>query len=118
MKNIRIEFVDSCRYKTAGDYFIENNEVVIQVQKQIKPEYNFLIALHEFFEQFITERDGISEEAILAYDKAHSDSDEPGAELDSIYREQHNKAELVERVAASLLGVDWQKYEQEIKVSE
>jgi len=53
----------------------------------------------------------------LAWDLLCKD-DEPGENINAPYHKEHMSAELLERVAASILGIDWIKYEQEIKVSE
>lgn len=115
---IIIETVDKARYVTAGDYFTDGEITYIQVVKQVDRRYEFLIALHEFFECFSTELVGIKEEDILAFDLSHPDSDEPGAEPDAPYKIQHMQAELLEWMAARFLGVNWKQYEREIKISE
>lgn len=118
MRDISIQFRDKLRYASAGDYFVsEFDETVIQAVKQQSDDYQFLIALHELFEQYSTERDGLSEEAILAHDLTHPEADEPGELPDSPYRKRHLQSELLERMAAEFLGVDWIKYNNEIKVS-
>lgn len=106
------------RYRSAGDYFNVGFDTYIQAVAQKSEDAEFLVLLHEFFEWYATKRAGIPEETILAYDLAHPDSYEPGAEPDSPYREWHNKAELLERTAAMLLGIDWKEYEDNLIVSE
>lgn len=117
MRTRRIEEVEVERYKTAGDYFLEDTEIVIQVVKQKNDIHTFLIGLHEYFEQFATELDDISEEVIMRHDLAHPEADEPGELDDSPYRSRHRQAEILERMAAEFLGVDWKEYENEIIVS-
>jgi hypothetical protein len=57
----------------------------------------------------------VSAAAVDAWDAEHWDApDGPGALPDAPYHRQHGRAEMVEMAAASLLGVDWQQYDEEI----
>lgn len=113
MKDLKIKFQDTMRYATAGDYVGDD----IMVFNQINDDYNFLIAIHEFVEKYLTEREGIKETDILAWDLTCKD-DEPGANPDAPYYHQHLQAEIIERMLAAMMHIDWIKYEQEIKVYE
>lgn len=118
MRDVIIQEVDKCRYATAGDYFIKDGITYIQVKRQLNDDYTFLISIHELIEQYLTERKGIKEEDILKFDLAHDYCEEPGAHPDSIYKNEHEIAEIIERILAKFMGVDWNKYEQEIQISE
>lgn len=118
MRTRIIEVVDKCRYVTAGDYFNVDDVTIIQVVKQVRPEYEFLIALHELFEQFAAELAGIQEPDIMKWDIENPHLDEPGEHPDAPYHKQHMDAEKIERMCAKMLNIDWGKYEQEIIVSE
>jgi hypothetical protein len=111
------------RYSTAGDYFIEENgSVQFRITEQKHPDYEFLIALHEIIEEYLTRRAGIREQDILAYDlhwekrhaKGLTTAAEPGHEPGCIYRDQHVFAEIIEGLVALELGIDFDKYDKEI----
>jgi hypothetical protein len=103
------------RYNTVGDYVYSqtHDHIGILVSACSEPDYEFLIALHEFVEAYLVKRAKISEEEITQFDLAHPDG-EPGEHPQAPYREQHAIATLVERLMAVALQVDWDKYEAEI----
>jgi len=117
MRNIEIEFVKEMRYSTAGDYFVRDGKTVIQVYDQEDRRHNFLVALHELVEQFLTEEAGIKEEDILAYD-LQSNDEEPGDNPEAPYHLQHIQATIAEKLLAKYLNLAWSKYDAEIKVYE
>ena len=111
------------RYPTAGDYYFVNNNMKIEICKQINNDYEFLIMMHELTEEYLTRVRGIQEQAITDFDLLfetereaglHGEDDEPGYDIRSPYRKEHIFAELIERLIAFELGVDWIKYGEEI----
>lgn len=105
------------RYDTVGDWFYQPERATLRicVSKMPDDRYEFLVALHELIEQRLCEHDGISQEGVDAYDKAHLDSDSPGDEADAPYRAQHEFATAVEMLVAQRLGVDWKAYDDAVK---
>lgn len=116
MKTRKIEFVDRLRYASSGDYFNEDTQITIQIVNQKNDDYNFLIGLHEYIEQYLTGRDGIEEPDILEYDLNSKDED-PGSNPLAPYHRQHMISELCERILANWMDVDWKEYEENIIVS-
>lgn len=112
------------RYPTAGDYYVDNGDNIIEVFEQGNEDHNFLIALHELVEEYLTRKRGITEESISAFDLAYEknrdpeDTDsEPGDDPAAPYYKEHRFAMIVEQLMAHELGVDWNDYDQNIKVS-
>lgn len=108
------------RYDTAGDWeWVPgdgeggpgNGQLIVRVDATPDWRHSFLVALHEMVEAAICRQAGISGETVTAWDLAHSDSDEPGALKDCPYQRAHREADIIERIVASSLGVDWDEYE-------
>ena len=69
------------RYQSLGDYeWIGPSGEHLEVTVAQLPDWRheFLIAVHELIEEALTRHRGIPEPAILAFDLAHLDSDDPG----------------------------------------
>lgn len=114
----------SQRYPTVGDYWTDEAGVQqVRVSEMGSKKYEFLVAVHELIEAFLTQDCGIHEEDISRFDQAFekereagiwSLDDEPGNDPRAPYRKEHVLAEIVERLLASELNVDWQEYERTI----
>lgn len=102
------------RNNQVGDYFKVGDQYHFVIKDTGNDDYDRLIFLHEFIEQWMTERDGIHEPDINAFDEAHSDVEEPGILPESPYRSQHIFAELIERLVADKLGIDFKQYEESL----
>ena len=102
------------RNNQVGDYYRQSKTDCFVIKNTGNYDYNRLIFLHEFIEQWLTERDGICEPEINAFDAAHADADEPAMLTDSPYRSQHIFAELVERLVADKIGIDFTQYEESL----
>lgn len=106
------------RYKTCGDYWNTDDGVVhFRVARLGNWRYEALVAVHEISEFLLVRAAGIRIEDIDAWDMAHLDSAEPGAEKDAPYHAQHLAAEGIERIIAALLGVNWRSYEDAIEAA-
>jgi len=77
-------------------------------------DYEFLIFIHELLEWRLTQKHGVAEEDITAFDKKHLDTNEPGYLKEAPYHKEHMAAEAIERMVATLLGVEWNDYEEAI----
>jgi len=113
---IKTEIVplESQRYDTLGDYFIENNELSFKITDTGNDLYNKLILVHEIVEEMMTNYRGLKEEDILKWDLEHDDSNDPGSEIGCPYRDEHMFAEMIERMICHQLGVDWNEYEKHL----
>ena len=120
--NIHIQTIskDKVRYSTVGDYFYDDKGVLhIWVADTGNRKMNFLVALHEFIEECLTNERGITEHDIMEFDLMfederarglHTDDEEPGWDSRCIYKKEHAFAEIIERLMANELGVDWTTY--------
>ena len=106
---------DYQRYETVGDYYIENGKVNIRVSDMGNEDYEFLVAIHEFIEEYLTRKRGIKEEDILKFDIEHGDSEEVGAEPNAPYYKEHLFASAVEMLLAEQLMVNWQEYDKKVR---
>lgn len=108
------------RYNTSGDYFKKGGVVNIRVSK-MHPDHEFLILVHELIEWYLTERKGVTIEAIDRFDmmferaREKGNEEEPGDDMNSPYYEEHQYASRIERLIAEKLGVDWTKYDKHVK---
>ena len=105
------------RYPTAGDYWTDADGVDhVVVSDMGNDDYHFLVLLHEFVEQYLTKKRGISEKSICDFDiefeknRAEGNLDEPGNDKNAPYVLEHNIATFIESGMAQALGVDWEMY--------
>jgi hypothetical protein len=109
----------SHRYETVGDYWDDEGGVHVRVSDVGNQDYEFLVAIHELIEQHLCRKRGIPEPEILAFDRAFEaeraagkwTDEEPGCDPRAPYRKEHLFAEVVERLVAQELGIDFDTYE-------
>lgn len=109
------------RYLTCGDW-IQNPDgsTTILVSKTGNDDTDFLVALHELVEERLCKKAGITQQEVDDFDiefeanRSEGDESEPGASAAAPYRFQHFTAEIVERIVAQALGVDWVEHESRI----
>jgi hypothetical protein len=77
------------------------------------PDHEFLIALHELVEAYLTKKAGIPEADITNFDINCPDCD-PGNHPEAPYHRQHLIATKIEKIMAEELNIDWNRYEEEI----
>ncbi|MDA8249424.1 MAG: hypothetical protein M0Z28_09605 [Rhodospirillales bacterium] len=114
IEGIRIEFIDHAaqRYPTAGDWFFDGDVLVIRVSRTADERHQQLVAMHELAEALICVRDGVTAEAVDAFDMGPGATlADPGNSPDAPYHAQHMVATAIERVMASALGVEWGDYD-------
>ena len=119
VNEILIEFVpkELIRNNDVGDYFKQNNTLVIRALKMNNLDYSYMIGLHELLEAWRSERRGISELAIDKFDSEHSELESPGDHPEAPYKEDHRFSENIERLICFDFGINWFDYEQAIKDS-
>jgi hypothetical protein len=113
------------RYETVGDYWHPSeHRTEIRVSATGNSDYDFLIAVHEFVEQYLCQRRGIQEPDIKAFDEQFEHErelgirgllDEPGHDPKAPYNKEHIFAEKIERQIAEELGVDWEEYSRVVE---
>lgn len=110
---------DTQRYETVGDYWIDDHDVLqIRASKLPTNKMELLVMIHELIEVILTEDRGIKEKDISDFDKKYEANrpegnvDEPGDDCEAPYKREHCMATGIERIMASLLGVDWLDYDQ------
>lgn len=122
MREIHIQSIPHKKHRkgvgvTSGDWFTKNNIDYIKVSKMSDPRYELLIAVHELIEKSICEQDGITVAMVDKFDynwKEHDGISEAGNDPNAPYHKQHRIAEIVERLLAVELGVDWNQYDKEV----
>jgi hypothetical protein len=105
------------RYTTVGDWLYDPDGTLhIKVSKLSDPKLERLIAVHELIEVLCCEQDGVTQEQVDGFDKAFGNEtdSEPGDDPKAPYRKQHCLATGIERILASIWGVDWKTYEDEL----
>ncbi len=115
-KHLQNTFIDTIehkyqRYMTCGDWFKEKEYLRIRVSQFPDPDYEFLVALHEFIESYLCKKHGITGKSVDDFDMNFMGEGEPGDCKEAPYHIQHVTATLIERVMASLLEVSWKEYE-------
>jgi hypothetical protein len=106
------------RYPTVGDYFKVGATDVITVSQMYNHDYEFLVGLHELIEMYLTQKRGIAEEDISAFDieyernRKEGDVSEPGNDPKAPYFTEQQFATKIERMVADELGVNWDAYDE------
>lgn len=126
MLNIHIKTIPhpEQRYPILGDYWRDKQgKQQLRVSDLGNDDYAFMIAVHELVEWYLTEKRGIKEEDIKAYDEMfeeerlkgiQTDEADPGMDPRAPYRKEHAFATEIEKQLATELGVDWEKYSEKI----
>jgi hypothetical protein len=85
------------RYSTVGDWTRnQNGDLHILVSDMGNDDYAFLVGIHETVEAWLCERQGVTDEAVTAFDTAYEanrpegDESEPGDDPAAPYSRQHN----------------------------
>jgi hypothetical protein len=107
-----------------GDYWVdENGDWHIAVSEMENPDHSFLITVHELIEIYATQRKGIPEPEIMAFDLKfekerkegkHTADDEPGDDHRSPYYREHQYASAIEYLMAVALDVDRNDYDNAV----
>ena len=97
------------RYDTAGDYYEKGGVTHFRVSKMCA-NHEFLLLLHELIEWYLTKQRGITIKQIDHFDFKWKEEGEPGDNPQAPYYEEHQFATIIERMVADKLGVDWNKY--------
>jgi len=112
------------RYPTVGDWeFSENGDLTITVSEMGNWKYELLVALHELVEVSLCKDRDISQESVDSFDiqfeeeraaGLHTTEEEPGHDPRAPYKDEHVFAEIIERLLAKQLGVDWKTYDKTV----
>lgn len=117
MIDIRIHTIphEKQRYETAGDWdFAPDGSLDIYVSDMQNPDAEFLCAVHELVEVWLARKRGVTQAEVDKFDMewqgTPENPDEPGCDPMSPYHRDHEAGEVIERVLAQLMGVDWHEY--------
>ena len=111
------------RYETCGDWFWEGETLYIKVSKMSDWRREFLIAWHELFECMWSKQNGVTQEAVDAFDMKfladqkkgdHPDEEEPGDNPNCPCYIGHQLGVAFEQLACIELKEDWIKYNEEV----
>jgi hypothetical protein len=114
---ITIDFIPQSeqRYDTCGDWYYEGSTLVLRISKTPDQRHQQLVAIHELVEALLCNVDGVTQEAVDAFDNGPGkDLDEPGDYPSAPYFHQHVAATFVEGFIARKMDVDWEEYEQAV----
>lgn len=114
--DISIRTAETLRYATAGDWVLdEEGGIALVIKTQPDPRYEILIAVHELIEAVLCEHRGITTKMVDDFDMSNPTFDEPGEHPDCPYRKEHKTAEIIERILAQALDVDFNDYIEAIQ---
>lgn len=123
LPKIEIEVIShkAQRYNTLGDYLKEDGAWKIKVSK-MSADLEFMVAMHEIIEWYLTQRNGIPEPTITEFDKMFEmerdsgiwDDEEPGEDKRAPYRKEHMFAEKIERLICQELKIKWSDYNKTV----
>ena len=111
---IVVEFIDQSqqRYPTAGDWFHEGDTLVLKISRMSKEAFTYALTLHELTEALACKINGVSQEAVDAFDTGPgADLDEPGDSDLAPYKLEHAWASVCERVFIGAVGEHWNTYD-------
>lgn len=122
MLNVQMKSINQSdqRYETLGDWWDDKDGVTqIRVTHLKNPKSEFLVALHELVEQYLCKDRGITDEAVTTHDKMFEkeraegkwdEYAEPGDDPRAPYLKEHFVAELIERLMAHELNINWKEH--------
>lgn len=122
IKMKHIQHKDQC-YPTVGDWKFEGEDLNISVSDMGNWKYEFLVSMHEMIEAILCKDRNIDEESVTLFDKTFEqdrhdlnwpDDIEPGNDKNAPYRQEHQFAEIIERLLAKELNVDWEEYSKTV----
>ena len=100
------------RYDTCGDWYYDSDRnLVVCVSACGSKESETLVAIHEIVEAMLCEADGIPLAIVDSFDMSY-EGDDPGNDPLAPYHSQHVLAEIVERLVALNMHVNWEKHDQ------
>ena len=112
------------RYPTFGDYWRSaDGKQEMRISEMGNDDYAFLIAIHELIEWYLTEKRGVKEEDIKAFDEMfekerlqglHDEQKESGFDPRAPYVKEHTFATGIEKQLAKELGVEYDAYNSEL----
>src|SRR4051812_42927292 len=115
------------RYPTVGDYWRDKDgSLQVRISDFGNDDHAFLVAIHELIEWYLTEKHGIKEEDITAFDEQfekelaeglHPTNKEPGFDPRAPYIKEHTFATTIEKQLAAELGIDWEQYGKELSAA-
>lgn len=110
------------RYPTCGDWWYDpDGSLQIRVSKELPQVSQDLVVLHELAEVRMCASSGIGQREVDDYDMRYEkerkpeDASEPGDHIEAPYFKEHQAATAIERLAASVMGVDWKDHEAAIE---
>lgn len=108
------------RYSTAGDWQAGHGHAnILASHTPVDKRYERLVLLHELVECLLCKWTGVSTQVVDEWDLNFDfNGGEPGDDPKAPYHRQHVIASVVERLAAELLGVDWNAYERALEQME
>jgi hypothetical protein len=114
MKHLTITFKDKLRYDTLDDYGVDvgTNRLWFDIRDTGVEGYNIILLIHALVEYILTQSRGIPVTLIDSFDERHTDSEEPGDEVNSPYRNEHNMAVGIERILCAYMNIPWKVYEE------
>lgn len=106
-------------YDTVGNWWFEKDEdggEVLQMRISDMSDWRkeACVAYHELLEALACKANGITPEAVDAFDEKweeHDGMDEPGDDPAAPYYWQHQQAMVSEQHLANCLGLQWKEYE-------
>lgn len=115
---------DKQRYNTLGDFYYDQAGTLhIMVSELGDPFAESMIAIHEFIEEMLTRKRGLTEPEILNFDLYYEErikqglvdpDSEPGFSNEAPYMREHIFADSVERMICAFSGLSWNDYEQKL----
>lgn len=106
------------RYPTAGDWqYTDDGALMITVSLLEDRREMYLLAIHELIEAVLCEFTGIRDADVDAWDMNNPEGaqTEPGAHPNAPYHWQHTLAEIIERIVAWAIGVNWDTYSKHVE---
>jgi hypothetical protein len=103
------------RYETCGDWYFEGDTLIIKISAELSSESKLLITVHELVEVILCSKSEIDQYTVDLFDINYKGPySEPGEDPSAPYYEQHIKAEVVERILANFMNINWKDHEKSI----
>lgn len=112
MRQLVVTFPDRLMNGQLDDYGHTKDAIWLAIKDTGVEVYNLILLVHGLVEYILTQGRGLPLQLIDRFDEAHPDSEEPGDEVNSPYRNEHGIALGIERILCAYLNIPWKVYEE------
>ena len=106
------------RYPTVGDWQVKKSKrgirFLVLASRELGFDLAFSVMVHELVEAFLCHKNGVTDEMVTEWDKAHLEADEPGEVEGCPYAQEHMIAKKIEFILLEYFGISEEEYDKKV----